>query len=92
MPFSTGTGQVYVRVGESVRSRGETCLALRNLAEGELRDPVVFWKKTDALPTTKEEIPVSAIEAMEHLMPDARHLLPGGSSGCWGLGSLGLVF
>jgi hypothetical protein len=42
---------------------------LRLIAEGELRDPVHFWAKMDALPTLKTECPVSAIDALEHLMP-----------------------
>jgi hypothetical protein len=48
---------------------GEQHKWLRLIAEGELRDPVHFWKKADALPTLKGEIPVSAIDAIEHLMP-----------------------
>ena len=48
---------------------GEKHQWLRRIAEGELRDPVNFWKKMDALPTLKTEIPVSAIDAIEHLMP-----------------------
>jgi hypothetical protein len=48
---------------------GENHVWLRNIAEGELRDPVVFWKKMDALPTVKEPPPLSAIDAIEHLMP-----------------------
>jgi Uncharacterized protein conserved in bacteria (DUF2252) len=42
---------------------------LRRIAEGELRDPVRFWQKMDALPTLKTATPVSAIDAIEHLMP-----------------------
>ncbi len=48
---------------------GERHQWLRRIAEGELRDPVNFWKKMDALPTLKTEIPVSAVDAIEHLMP-----------------------
>ena len=42
---------------------------LRFIAEGGLRDPVVFWRKMDALPTLKTEPPVSAVDAIEHLLP-----------------------
>jgi len=42
---------------------------LRRIAEGELRDPVHFWQKMDALPTLKTEAPISAVDAIEHLMP-----------------------
>lgn len=42
---------------------------LRNIAEGELRDPVRFWKRMDALPTLKTEVPISAVDSIEHLMP-----------------------
>jgi hypothetical protein len=48
---------------------GENHQWLRRIAEGELRDPVRFWQKMDALPTLKTEAPVSAIDALEHLMP-----------------------
>jgi hypothetical protein len=48
---------------------GERHQWLRLIAEGELRDPVHFWAKIDALPTLKTECPVSAIDALEHLMP-----------------------
>jgi Uncharacterized protein conserved in bacteria (DUF2252) len=67
---------------------GENHVWLRNIAEGELRDPVVFWRKMDALPTLKEEAPASAIEAIEHLMPvtDLHYRL---AHRVAGLGSLG---
>ena len=48
---------------------GERHQWLRLIAEGELRDPVHFWGKIDALATLRTEAPVSAIEALEHLMP-----------------------
>jgi len=43
---------------------------LRAIAESKLRDPVVFWQKMDRLPTVKGEIPESAREAIEHLLPE----------------------
>src|SRR5260370_27807548 len=43
---------------------------LRAIAESKLRDPVVFWDKMDRLPTVKGEIPESAREAIEHLLPE----------------------
>src|SRR5215467_14283967 len=67
---------------------GENHVWLRNMAEGELRDPVVFWKKMDALPTLREHAPISAIEAIEHLMP-ARDLNYRVAHRVAGLGSLG---
>ncbi len=48
---------------------GEKHQWLRRIAEGVLRDPVHFWAKMDALPTLKGECPVSAVDALEHLMP-----------------------
>lgn len=48
---------------------GEKHQWLRLIAESKLRDPVQFWKKMDALPTLKAECPVSAVDAIEHLMP-----------------------
>jgi hypothetical protein len=43
---------------------------LRAIALSELRDPVHFWRKMDGLPTVKGAIPVSAADALEHLMPE----------------------
>jgi hypothetical protein len=48
---------------------GEKHQWLRLIAEGELRDPVRFWLKMESLPTLKTEIPISAVDAIEHLMP-----------------------
>jgi hypothetical protein len=48
---------------------GEHHAWLRAIAEGELRDPVRFWQKMDSLPTLKAAVPVSAVDAIEHLMP-----------------------
>jgi hypothetical protein len=48
---------------------GEQHVWLRRIAEGGLRDPVQFWKRMDALPTLKASAPISAIDAIEHLMP-----------------------
>jgi hypothetical protein len=67
---------------------GEKHEWLRKIAENELRDPVHFWAKMDALPTVKEPIPVSAIDAVEHLMP-ARDLPYRLVRRVAGLGSLG---
>jgi hypothetical protein len=67
---------------------GENNKWLRLIAESELRDPVHFWAKMDALPTLKEEVPLTAIDAIEHLMPvrDLRYRL---AHRVAGLGSLG---
>src|SRR5271157_3014331 len=69
---------------------GESHERLRAIAESKLRDPVVFWQKLDRLPTAKGEVPESAREAIEHLLPEpampyrlARRVA--------GLGSLGRV-
>jgi hypothetical protein len=61
---------------------------LRQIAESELRDPVRFWAKMDALPTLKDPAPISAIDAIEHLMP-ARDLHYRLAHRVAGLGSLG---
>jgi hypothetical protein len=63
---------------------------LRAIAESKLRDPVVFWQKMDRLPTLKGEIPESAREAIEHLLPERgmRYRLVRRRAG---LGSLGRV-
>ncbi|HSZ64283.1 MAG TPA: DUF2252 family protein [Terriglobales bacterium] len=49
---------------------GERHIWLREIAESKLRDPEVFWAKMDRLPTVKGEIPESAREAIEHLLPE----------------------
>jgi len=61
---------------------------LRQIAVSKLRDPVHFWAKMDALPTVKGEVPLSAIDAIEHLMP-ARDLTYRLTHRVAGLGSLG---
>ncbi|MGA9392486.1 MAG: DUF2252 family protein [Candidatus Sulfotelmatobacter sp.] len=48
---------------------GEKHQWLRLIAEGELRDPVRFWQKMDTLPTLKTKTPISAVDAIEHLLP-----------------------
>ncbi len=67
---------------------GERHEWLRAIAESKLRDPVVFWGKMDRLPTVKGEIPESAREAIEHLLPE-RGLPYRLASRRAGLGSLG---
>ena len=61
---------------------------LRQIAESDLRDPVRFWAKMDALPSVREPVPASAIDALEHLMP-ARDLDYRVAHRVAGLGSLG---
>jgi hypothetical protein len=63
---------------------------LRQIATGELRDPAHFWKKMDGLPTYREKIPATALEALEHLMP-VRGLKYRLVRRVAGLGSLGHV-
>ena len=79
---------------EGLREEGEPFVLgernqwLRIMAESELRDPVHFWSKMDALPTVKGDVPVSVIDALEHLMP-ARELEYRLAHRVAGLGSLG---
>jgi hypothetical protein len=42
---------------------------LREAATGELRDPVHFWGKMNALPSVRGEVPKSARKALEELLP-----------------------
>jgi len=67
---------------------GEKHVWLRLIAEGGLRDPVQFWKRMDALPTLKASAPISAVDAIEHLMP-AREIKYRLAHRVAGLGSLG---
>ncbi|MGA7295611.1 MAG: DUF2252 family protein [Terriglobales bacterium] len=66
---------------------------LRAIAESKLRDPVVFWEKMDALPTVKGEIPESAREAIEKLLPEPKmtYRLARRRAGMGSLGRLRLV-
>jgi Uncharacterized protein conserved in bacteria (DUF2252) len=77
-----------LRLGGMPFVLGENNDWLRQIAESELRDPVHFWAKMDALPTVKGDVPISAIDALEHLMP-ARDLLYRLARRVAGLGSLG---
>ena len=43
---------------------------LRRMVTGEVRDPVLFWRKMDALPTLPSPIPKSAQRALERLLPE----------------------
>ena len=68
---------------------GEHHLWLRELAQGDLRDPAAYWKKLTDLPTYKGKLPKSASKALEALLPE-----PNGSDyrivhRIAGLGSLG---
>ena len=79
---------------EGIRERGlpfvlsEKQEWLRKIAESELRDPIHFWAKMDALKLAKGDLPAGAIDAIEHLLPgrDLRYRL---SHRVAGLGSLG---
>ena len=67
---------------------GEDHRWLRQIAESDLRDPVRFWAKMDALATFQGPVPLSATDAIEHLMP-ARDLKYRVVHRVAGLGSLG---
>jgi Uncharacterized protein conserved in bacteria (DUF2252) len=43
---------------------------LCQIATGALRDPTHFWRKMDGLPQMRGQIPASAQEALEHLLPE----------------------
>jgi hypothetical protein len=61
---------------------------LREAATGELRDPVHFWGKMNALPSVRGEVPKSARRALEDLLP-APGLVYRVAHRVAGLGSLG---
>ena len=61
---------------------------LREAATGELRDPVVFWGKMNALPSVRGEVPKGARKALEDLLP-APGLIYRVAHRVAGLGSLG---
>lgn len=82
-----GYGQ-SLRAGGLPFVLGEKNEWLRLIAESKLRDPVRFWEKMDALPTVKGDVPITAIDAIEHLMP-ARDIPYRLTHRIAGLGSLG---
>jgi hypothetical protein len=43
---------------------------LRAIAEGELRDPVIFWQKMDRLEPVRGTVPKSARSALERMLPE----------------------
>jgi hypothetical protein len=43
---------------------------LREMALGELRDPVRFWRKMDRLRSINKRVPKGALKALESLMPE----------------------
>jgi hypothetical protein len=43
---------------------------LREIAISKLRDPVVYWNKMCSLAAVRGEIPTSARDALEHMMPE----------------------
>jgi len=63
---------------------------LRDIALSKLRDPVVFWEKMRSLPNVHGEAPVSARDALEHMLPQAgiKYRL---ATRVAGMGSLGRV-
>jgi len=61
---------------------------LRQMALGDLRDPIRFWQKMDSLPTFTGDVPISAVDALEHLFP-SRDLKYRVVHRVAGLGSLG---
>ncbi len=66
----------------------ETHAWLRDVARQHLGDPVQFWKKMDLLPKVDDEMPASALEGIEHMLPRPRppyHVVRRRA----GLGSLG---
>src|SRR5271165_104674 len=67
---------------------GEDHVWLRQIAESDLRDPVVFWRKMDQLPACAGKVPKSARKALRQMLPQPKlkHRL---AYRVAGLGSLG---
>lgn len=61
---------------------------LRGFAEKSLADPTEFWKKMAALPKAEKDVPLSAREGIEHLLPHPQPSYQAVSRRA-GLGSLG---
>lgn len=49
---------------------GEHHRWLRQLATSELRDPIAYWQKMEALPTYRGKVPKSALRALRRLLPE----------------------
>jgi hypothetical protein len=66
---------------------------LRQIATGELRNPVHFWQRMDGLLTWRGEISPSAREALDHLMPERglKYRIAGRAAGLGSLGHMRLV-
>ena len=43
---------------------------LRDIATNELRDPVAFWEKMEALPKVRGKVPASALDSLKKTMPE----------------------
>ncbi len=79
---------------DSLRCGGEPCILaekndwLRRLAQGELRNPIAFWRKMDGMNTIEKELPESASQLLKKQLPDKDlpHRIVARRSG---LGSLG---
>jgi len=62
--------------GRSLEQRGcpfvleEENTWLRDIAESELRDPVIFWQKMDKLEPVRGPVPKSARKALERMLPE----------------------
>ncbi len=61
---------------------------LRQMVTGELRDPVLFWRKMDEIPTLRKSVPKTAVRALERMLPQ-RDLVYRVIHRQAGLGSLG---
>jgi len=61
---------------------------LRHMVTGELRDPVLFWRKMNALPTLRKAVPKTARRALERMLPQ-KDLVYRIAHRQAGLGSLG---
>jgi len=60
----------YLQSGGEPFVLADEHIALREMATGADRDPIQFWQRLEAMPTTKEDVPTSAVKALEARMPN----------------------
>jgi hypothetical protein len=94
LPDADACGAILKGYREGLESGGRPFVLeenhkwLREAATGELRDPVHFWGKMNALPSVRGDVPKSARRALEDLLPAPR-LVYRVAHRVAGLGSLG---
>lgn len=76
LPIRAACDALLHGYGEALRDGGSPFVLAEHhtwmgtLATRGMRDPVTFWQTLDAIPTTQESVPASAVAALEHNLPE----------------------